>query len=408
MSTPSNSEPAVPPPARASRWWLVPAGVGVALVFLALGFWLGWALLADKLNGLEGRASLIDEAQTRQAIEAQRQTNDALQKRIDEAKKALQGNVCTMEDPFSGLPPLPETQAPPAQATPTPEGGQAFEGTLLDLIDGAVVLVLAPTNDGVEMGSGFFVAPGLVVTNAHVVAGAAGQVFATSKPLGGAHRATVVASTNATSPGEVDFALLRVDGAPTTIQPLSLTTTVAKLDHVVAAGFPGIVIEGDQAFQRLMEQGDASAVPEMAVTSGEVSVIQELQGGVPVVVHTAGISPGNSGGPLVDRCGRVVGVNTFLRVEASQAVRVNYALSASKLVEFLKGQGIGFHELTGKCVPANAPATPPGQAPQTPPGQGGAAAPATPAPATPAPAAPAPAAPAPARPANPAGPSSGQ
>lgn len=342
-------------PRRGKPWWLIPAGLVVALVFLALGAWLGWALLAHRLDGLEGRASLIDEARTREEIALQKKANEALEQRIAEAKKILEGDVCTVDNPFGSLPSLPESSAPPADAVPTPEGGRAFEGNLLDLVDGAVVLVLSSSEEGVGMGSGFFVAPGLVVTNAHVVAGAQ-TIFVTSKPLGGAKPATLVASTNATDPGEVDFALLKVGGAPATIQPLTVTTTVAKLDHVVAAGFPGIVMAGDQAFRRLIEQGDASAVPEMAVTSGEVSVMQDLAGGVPVVVHTAGISPGNSGGPLVDRCGRVVGVNTFLRVDASQAVRVNYALASSKLIAFLKSQNVGFTELSGRCVPANPPA----------------------------------------------------
>ncbi|PWR18512.1 S1 family peptidase [Zavarzinia aquatilis] len=357
MSMPSSPHTSAEP-RRGKPWWLIPAGLVVALVFLALGVWLGWALLAHKLDGLEGRASLIDEARTREEIALQKKANEALEQRIAEAKKILEGNVCTADNPFGSLPAPPESTAPPAEAVPTPEGGRAFEGNLLDLVDGAVVLVLAPNQEGVSTGSGFFVGPGLVVTNAHVVAGAE-KVFVTSKPLGGARPATLLASTNATDPGQVDFALLKVDGAPATIQPLSVTTTVAKLDHVVAAGFPGIVMEDDAAFRRLMEQGDVSAVPEMAVTSGEVSVMQDLASGVPVVVHTAGISPGNSGGPLVDRCGRVVGVNTFLKVEASQAVRVNYALASAKLIAFLKSQNAGFTELSGRCVPANPPADAP-------------------------------------------------
>lgn len=380
MSMPS-SPPTAAEPRRGKPWWLIPAGLAVALVFLALGAWLGWALLAHKLDGLEGRASLIDEARTREEIALQKKANEALEQRIAEAKKILEGDVCTVDNPFGSLPSLPESSAPPAEAVPTPEGGRSFEGNLLDLVDGAVVMVLSPREEGVAMGSGFFVAPGLVVTNAHVVVGAE-KIFVTSKPLGGAKAATLVASTNATDPGEVDFALLKVGGAPATIQPLAVTTTLAKLDHVVAAGFPGIVMAGDQAFRRLIEQGDASAVPEMAVTSGEVSVMQDLDGGVPVVVHTAGISRGNSGGPLVDRCGRVVGVNTFQLVEASQAVRVSYALASAKLIAFLKSQNVGVTVLSGRCVPANPPADAPAGAAGAG-GQGGGAGGAAATPATP-------------------------
>ncbi len=67
-----------------------------------------------------------------------------------------------------------------------------------------------------------------------------------------------------------------------------------------------------------------------------MSLSQDI-GGTHTVGHSAEISPGNSGGPLVDECGRVVGVNTFAVVDGAQA---KYALSSADLAAYLKQNGI--------------------------------------------------------------------
>ena len=55
----------------------------------------------------------------------------------------------------------------------------------------------------------------------------------------------------------------------------------------------------------------------------------------PIILHSADISAGNSGGPLVDSCGRAVGINTFIATN-QQATKANYALGASWLAAFLR------------------------------------------------------------------------
>ena len=53
------------------------------------------------------------------------------------------------------------------------------------------------------------------------------------------------------------------------------------------------------------------------------------------VVHSAPISKGNSGGPLIDMCGRLVGVNTF--VVQGPMRNLNFALATTDLIAFLAG-----------------------------------------------------------------------
>jgi S1-C subfamily serine protease len=87
--------------------------------------------------------------------------------------------------------------------------------------------------------------------------------------------------------------------------------------------------------------GDLSlGVPSVDLTNGEVSAIQTSNAGLKILPHTAMISPGNSGGPLADQCGRVVGIDTFEDVDTSDAVHLNYALEADALAEFLAAKQI--------------------------------------------------------------------
>lgn len=57
-----------------------------------------------------------------------------------------------------------------------------------------------------------------------------------------------------------------------------------------------------------------------------------------VIEHTATIHPGNSGGPLLNSRGEVVGINTFFNEE-----KLNYAIHVSELIEYLKKDNINYN-----------------------------------------------------------------
>ena len=135
---------------------------------------------------------------------------------------------------------------------------------------------------------------GQVLTNAHVIDGAASLV--------------VILDSGARTPARVlgmdtvtDLALLRIE-APT---PLP----VARL--------------GDSSALRVGEEVVAIGNPmglEQTMTRGIVSGLNRILPGLaeqPMIQTDAPINPGNSGGPLVDRCGAVVGINTFISEEAN-------------------------------------------------------------------------------------------
>ena len=118
-------------------------------------------------------------------------------------------------------------------------------------------------------------------------------------------------------------------------------------------------METDPHYRALLE-GDPAAVPELTAQSGAVTVVQTFPTGSEIIIHSADISPGNSGGPLVDSCGRVVGVNTFVNPDQQGTLRrLNFALHARELERFLDGAGVPYRASDGACQPQLAQVAPP-------------------------------------------------
>src|SRR5262249_1489144 len=94
-----------------------------------------------------------------------------------------------------------------------------------------------------------------------------------------------------------------------------------------------------------------NAAPDLVITRGEVNAIQVNQARVPTVAHTALISEGNSGGPLVDRCGRVIGINSYI---AQKTTVTGFAIASSDLIEFLNRNGVRIAPGSAPCGLADA------------------------------------------------------
>jgi S1-C subfamily serine protease len=117
-------------------------------------------------------------------------------------------------------------------------------------------------------------------------------------------------------------------------------------------------MSADDSFARLL-QGDLAAMPSVILTDGRINAVQTASTGMPILPHSAQIAPGNSGGPLVDACGRVVGINTFINVSAAEAVHINYAEKSDAVLDFLQSKQVPATESGGPCAPGGATAVPP-------------------------------------------------
>ena len=222
---------------------------------------------------------------------------------------------------FAGFEPAP---APPVDLPPDAEARALAQSAIASTARIASV----GCGEGQAVGSGFFVSPTHVVTNAHVVAGGS----ETTVTVGGSvHRAIVVAfDPNA------DLALLNVPDAAAPALVLSTSVPARGLTGV-ALGYPG--------------GGDLTVTPAAVTASfraGGPNIYGEGLSERSVVEMTAEIRRGNSGGPLVIAPGTVGGV-VFGASRA--APEVGYAIGSDQALERL-GPFIGSTAAvdTGACL----------------------------------------------------------
>lgn len=143
-----------------------------------------------------------------------------------------------------------------------------------------------------------------------------------------------------------DYAVLDVDGLKG--KPLAISgVTLHKSQSVYSIGFPGnsdqIGINGNlDDIDSYLDKGFF----ESKARRGSVSTSRSIRG-FKDWEHTAPISGGNSGGPLVNECGEVVGVNTFIHEKDNN---VGIALSIDEVFSRLKAEGVDFSQTTTECV----------------------------------------------------------
>ena len=160
-------------------------------------------------------------------------------------------------------------------------------------------------------GSGFVVEPGVIVTNAHVVDNRAADVRVRLS-----NGETVDADVLGLS-AQDDLAVLRAR-LPDSVDPLPLadaSTPTSVGDEVIAVGSP-LGLAGT------VTAGIVSATDrEVRLGTTRASAIQT----------DASINPGNSGGPLIDRHGRVIGVNTSIASIGGGNIGIGFAIPAERV-----------------------------------------------------------------------------
>ena len=178
----------------------------------------------------------------------------------------------------------------------------------------AVVIIRSfRSQEPLGFGSGFVVEPGdIIVTNEHVIRGASYLEIRTHS--GETARATAVVAANE----DWDVAVLPVPAALRGTASLKLATSVPRIgDPVYAIGIP---------------QGFA-----FTFTRGVVSQIHNFSK-YGMIQHDASISPGSSGGPLVNAFGEVVGVNRLASLAEMRANNLNFAVSSSTIATALRSR----------------------------------------------------------------------
>ena len=207
---------------------------------------------------------------------------------------------------------------------PTVLSVQASGGVPREVMTAAksVVRILSKYTNGSSTGSGFVIKnePGevLVVTNDHVVDG---DPYSISIWVG---EDEMVAAEIVFTTSEKDLCVLRVKDE-LDMKPLKLSREEPQQGSAIyAVGFPGV---GD-----ILSDTAAHTSEEATITDGIISAIRNFtieQGGAPVKLLqvNAAINSGNSGGPLFNAKGEVIGINTYKVNADSQGVFGSVAVS---------------------------------------------------------------------------------
>jgi S1-C subfamily serine protease len=220
-------------------------------------------------------------------------------------------------------------------------------------VSGSVVRIAAFKKDKkgqmvmTETGSGFVVDDkNRIVTNLHVVEGADEMIVLDGGV--GEHDSKIV-NLMAES-ASLDLAIL---DAPTLKkrQPLKLFKgkPVDVAQAAWAIGFPGVSDEVS-----LSKEDLANGLTSPTVTNGIITKTTtttdwgDKSTDVKILHHSAAVNHGNSGGPLLDDCGEVIGVNT--QIDSSDGNTLNKALNVTELSEFLSTNNIEYETGDGSCA----------------------------------------------------------
>ncbi len=235
---------------------------------------------------------------------------------------------------------MAEDDSPPAASTAVLVGQPRNESLDGDLDVAAVFAAIAPSVVAVssDIGTGglagegvgtgiVLTADGQILTNAHVVDGAT-EVRVRLDDDVDPRPAEVIAVD-----ADDDLALLQVDADDLKPATLADPTSIRVGDDVVAVGF-ALDLDGEPS----VTLGIVSALGRTLVT--EVGALDGL------IQTDAAISSGNSGGPLVNAAGEVVGVNTAVARGDSQSAanNIGFAISIAQVLpelDLLRAQAEG-------------------------------------------------------------------
>lgn len=168
-------------------------------------------------------------------------------------------------------------------------------------------------------GTGFFItSDGYLITNYHVIEDARTACVRIKDKF---YDARIIRSDP-----KIDLALLKVDGTFSWL-PVEYTTDPSLGDAVFTIGFPNVTLQG----------------VEPKYTDGKISSLAGIQDNPHHFQISVPVQPGNSGGPLVNQSGQVVGIvvarmsdEAALRSSGALPQNVNYAIKSKYLGEFLQ------------------------------------------------------------------------
>ena len=185
------------------------------------------------------------------------------------------------------------------------------------------VITYNSKNEPLISGSGFFIRPGQVITNLHVIEGAARAEIRTLDGKGKTYRVTGTLNIDE----EGDIALLSVEVPQDRPRAVEVTEELPEEgESIFVIGNP-LRLEG-------------------SVSNGIVSAVREVPNLGKIIQITAPISHGSSGSPLFNMKGQIIGVVT---IKVTNGQNINLALGAARLEALKPATLLSFSELASKA-----------------------------------------------------------
>jgi S1-C subfamily serine protease len=241
---------------------------------------------------------------------------------------------------------------------PTASTTQSSVGSVYRKVQSGVVEITATTTSGSStfgfggstqtqqaQGSGFvYDKSGDIVTSEHVIDGATSMSI--RFPNGSKYKATLVGADTST-----DLAVLKVDAPSSVLAPIGLgdSTVLQVGDEVVAIGSPF-------GLEETVTSGIVSALHREITAPNQATITDAIQTDAP-------INSGNSGGPLLNMAGEVVGVNAQIESSSGGNNGVGFAVPSETIrtiVPQLLANGKVVHAFLGvqvETIPAGAAGT---------------------------------------------------
>jgi putative serine protease PepD len=164
-----------------------------------------------------------------------------------------------------------------------------------------VVSIKAVTSEGEDSGTGIVLnEQGLILTNDHVIGGASSIAVSSNATTSAARAATLVGEE-----ANSDLALIRVDPSGLGLKPLKLVSSTS-----VRVGDPVYAIGNPYGLNQSLTRGIVSALGREISAPDGVRITGAIQ-------TDAALNPGNSGGPLLNDQGEVIGVNSQIASDAA-------------------------------------------------------------------------------------------
>lgn len=201
-------------------------------------------------------------------------------------------------------------------------GTDCSDSKAVELVKPNTVRIENKTATSSIIGTGFFEPTGYLITNSHVV-DVPGEITV-YYPDGQQSKATMVSNDIVR-----DIAILSAETSSVKALQWAKTTELKEPDTLIALGF-ALNLPG-----------------EVSVTKGSFSARRD-QDGTNYLQTDTPVNSGNSGGPLINACGRVVGINSLSIDNASINMAISAESASSIISELIAAKKVTFYDGTGR------------------------------------------------------------